>query len=277
MSDYKELTVEEVDIIALEYYLQRSAKTTVQDKPIAVFVAAQPGAGKSAAARLAKNELLLCGGYIHVDADVMRDLIPLNGTKPSSDITQKDAGLLANTVRALAVNAKRNFVEEGTFRKPEALQARINQLQALGYRIELLAVATSREESQLGVFQRYEKECNDLKVINPRFVGSEFQDMAMQGFDESIQKCELTFDRARVITRSGQILFDSNSKENAQNSVYAALIAGREMSAEKIVAISEAWKSVKAQAVSRNAPKDYLDEIDRHAKTDHLQTTSSIK
>ena len=267
MGAYINLTNEKVVDIANEFYGERESKTLPQNKPILVIVAAQPGAGKSAAARLAKLEAKQNGGYIHVDADVMRGKIPLDdGVNPPSEQTQQDAGALANTVRNLAIEGRRNIIEEGTFRLPNAFRNTIDRMHKLGYRVELLAVATSREESQLGIFQRYEDQCASPTTKNPRFVRSEYHNSAMDGFTANIEQDGALFDRARVITRNGQILFDSNSKENAQNSVYEALIAGRKMPREKIIDIANAWENVKAQAVSRNAPKDYLDEIDKHAK-----------
>jgi hypothetical protein len=267
MGEYKSLTSGEIAEISGEFYNDRTGKAVQRDKPIITFIAAQPGAGKSAAAKLAKLEARTFGGYIHVDADVMREKIPLaDGAKPTSQETQKDAGALANAVRALAIKRRRNIIEEGTFRLPGVLRSAIDRIRALGYQVELLAVATSREESQLGIFQRHERQHADPNVGNPRFVSSEYHNSAMDGFTDNLRASYSDFDRARAIRRDGEILFDSASSENAYKNVYSAVIEGRKMTDEKLVEIAKAWKEVKAQALSRNAPKEYIDEIDLHAQ-----------
>jgi hypothetical protein len=122
MSKYKSLSGDEISEISSAHYKQRERKTSprnLPEQPVITFVAAQPGAGKSAAATDAKNTAKQHGGYIHVDADVMRRKIPIFGdSKPTSEETQVDAGRLANAVRALAIEGRRNIIEEGTLRNP---------------------------------------------------------------------------------------------------------------------------------------------------------------
>jgi adenylylsulfate kinase-like enzyme len=116
MAGYKNLTDAEIQAISAKYFAKREEKSTAQKQPVIVFVGAQPGAGKSAAAERVRRELVKHGGYIHVDADRMREEIPINGGKPTSQETQADAGKLANAVRALAIKGRRNIIEEGTLR-----------------------------------------------------------------------------------------------------------------------------------------------------------------
>jgi ABC-type uncharacterized transport system ATPase component len=277
-SDYIELTDKQIAEITDEHYAPRSAKTIALDRPVAVFVAAQPGAGKTAAAKLAKTELKQYGGYIHVDADIMRERIQTNDKKFASEVTQKDAGRLANALREKAIKNHRNIVEEGTFRKSDAASERIEFLRAENYSVELLAVATSLEESLLGVFQRHEREYTNPEVSNPRFVSVAFCNMAFDGFNETVKKLELSFDRARVIMRNGQILFDSATKTNAQNGVWEAILEGRKTSSEKLHEIALSWQEVKKLAIGRNAEQEYLKEIDAQIKhIDNLRRNKHLE
>ncbi|MDR0747404.1 MAG: zeta toxin family protein, partial [Helicobacteraceae bacterium] len=191
--------------------------------------------------------------------------IPIGDSRPTSAETQKDAGTLANKLRALAIADRQNVVEEGTFRDSETLKERIEALRKLGYTIEILAIATPKEESRLGIFQRYETQ-HTAKVKNPRFVSVEFHDMAMEGFDKSLQKCQALVDRIRVINRSGEILFDSASPKNRQASAYEAIAEGRKMSSQKLAKTALSWQEVKKMAIERNAPQEYLKEIDAQIK-----------
>ena len=75
MADYKPLTDNEVRETASAYYAERQAKSLPQEQPAIVLVGGQPGAGKSAASSIVKAELAMQGGYVHVDADRMRERI----------------------------------------------------------------------------------------------------------------------------------------------------------------------------------------------------------
>jgi predicted ABC-type ATPase len=122
MSGYSSLSKEEVSEISGAYFAKRESKSLAVEIPTIIFIGAQPGAGKSAAAEMIRNELRGQGGYIHVDADRMREQIIIIGDyKPSSQETQADAGKLANALRILAVKGRRNIIEEGTLRNPNTM------------------------------------------------------------------------------------------------------------------------------------------------------------
>lgn len=93
MIEYTPLSAEGKARILNGFMKPRLSRTQSVEQPKIVLVGAQPGAGKSKAASLAKSELRQEGGYIHVDADIMRALIPApEGVVYSSEQTQKDAG-----------------------------------------------------------------------------------------------------------------------------------------------------------------------------------------
>lgn len=119
MAEYQPLTDSEVRDTATAYFTERQSKATNQETPTIVLVGGQPGAGKSAAAAMVKSDLSMRGGYIHVDADRMRERIRVGNSKLTSEQTQADAGRLVTTLRDQAIQGRRNIVEEGTFRSPE--------------------------------------------------------------------------------------------------------------------------------------------------------------
>ncbi|ENX2329911.1 zeta toxin family protein, partial [Neisseria gonorrhoeae] len=122
MIEYTPLSAEGKARILNGFMKPRLSRTQSVEQPKIVLVGAQPGAGKSKAASLAKSELRQEGGYIHVDADIMRALIPApEGVVYSSEQTQKDAGALAISVRNSAKENRRNIVEEGTFRNAASI------------------------------------------------------------------------------------------------------------------------------------------------------------
>lgn len=264
MAEYTSLTDSEVRETATAYFSARQAKSISQEHPTIVLVGGQPGAGKSAAASLVKTELSLQGGYVHVDADRMRERIRVNDSQPSSEQTQADAGRLVTMLRDQAVQGRRNIVEEGTFRGADGAIKFVKGLQDRGYRVELFAVATPREESLLGIYQRHELQ-HAAGSANPRFVSEKYHDEAMQGFEGTLAKTAKQLDRVRVADRSGAVLFDSAVQTNRQANASQALLFGRALTDNKLAEIANAWGAIEAIARHRHAPSDYLAAVGGHA------------
>jgi UDP-N-acetylglucosamine kinase len=102
MAGYTPLSNDGVCEIAKAYFDERKDKSQTLDEPRHVLVGGQPGAGKTQASFLARGELAKQGGFIHVDADRMREHIPMGSAKPTSEQTQADAGRLVAELRSLA-------------------------------------------------------------------------------------------------------------------------------------------------------------------------------
>ena len=242
---YKPLTDESVAAITSSYFAQRAARSSAQDQPRVVLVGGQPGAGKSAGGELVRDELKAQGGFVHVDADRMRERIPLGTARLPSSETQADAGRLANALRLMAIEARRNIVEEGTFRNPQSVQRFVDRLQEQGYKVEMVVVATSREESLLGIYQRHERQ-HQVGNPNPRFVTEDYHDAAMQGFSATVSQLAHQLDRLRIINRGGQLLYDS--QRQPRDDATMALQAAREIPAERRTMLADGWAAVAAAA-----------------------------
>ena len=260
---YKPLTDESVAAITSSYFAQRAARSSAQDQPRVVLVGGQPGAGKSAGGELVRDELKAQGGFVHVDADRMRERIPLGTARLPSSETQADAGRLANALRLMAIEARRNIVEEGTFRNPQSVQRFVDRLQEQGYKVEMVVVATSREESLLGIYQRHERQ-HQVGNPNPRFVTEDYHDAAMQGFDATVSQVAHQLDRLPIINRGGQLLYDS--QRQPRDDAALALQAAREIPAARRAMLADGWAAVAAAARERGASPQYLHAIGGHAR-----------
>ena len=260
---YKPLTDESVAAITSSYFAQRAARSSAQDQPRVVLVGGQPGAGKSAGGELVRDELKAQGGFVHVDADRMRERIPLGTARLPSSETQADAGRLANALRLMAIEARRNIVEEGTFRNPQSVQRFVDRLQEQGYKVEMVVVATSREESLLGIYQRHERQ-HQVGNPNPRYVAEDYHDAAMQWFSATVSQLAHQLDRLRIINRGGQLLYDS--QRQPRDDATMALQAAREIPAERRTMLADGWAAVAAAARERVANPQYLDAIGGHAR-----------
>ena len=254
------MTPGEVRETAHAYFAARVDKTQAQDRPTYALIAGQPGAGKSSAGELVRDELAAQGGFIHIDADRMRERIDTRGSKPTSKETQADAGRLVGALRTETLGARRNALEEGTFRNTLDALSFVEARKADGYRVELVAVATPSAESLLGIYQRHEYQ-HAYGAHNPRFVEKSYHDMAMSGFVKSVDLVGPLVDRARVITRDGATLYDSSRKENEHGSAAEALRVGQKIAPERVSAVQNGWALVDEMARARGADPAYLVEI----------------
>lgn len=135
---YVPLSDENIKNITEDYFkprLEKAIQTNLvliglfskEEKPTIIFVAAQPGAGKTKVAKLIKQELKSKGGYIHIDADRLREKIPNHQSYQSSE-TQADAGRLVKHLRNSSFENNFNIIEEGTFRDAKSLDKFIDNL-----------------------------------------------------------------------------------------------------------------------------------------------------
>lgn len=248
-TNYFPLTGWEAENIVIKYFKHYADKTKLMEKPVAVFVAGQSGAGKTEAANLVKAELRKNGGYIHIDADRMRDRLPLNNQKFPSEVTQPDAAKLVGLLRTRTIAERRNFIEEGTFRDKEVAGKAVDTLKDNGYRVEMVAVATHSEQSLLGIYQRYEMQLAKGSEF-PRLVPEDYHKIAFDGFTETIKTHADKFDRLRIVNREGNVLFDSAGGNNLKDA-FTALTQGREMKAADLEVLKNGWNKVGEMATER--------------------------
>ena len=267
MSEYQKLSDAGRAEIVSEYMSALLEITQAVDVPQIALVAAQPGAGKSKAADIVKEEFASKGGHIHVDADIMRQKIPVPpGVVYSSQQTQEDAGKLAVGVRKSALENSRNVLEEGTFRNAEAVCMSIKAAREAGLKIEMLAVATAPEESLAGIFKRYEDQYL-TKNIQPRFVDEDFHNKAFEGFKNTVATHEAEFDRIRVTNRPGEILYDSlNKQQNKQASAKDAMEFYQQIPPERLKQVAQVWDVIQLQADRRSQDPvpNYFDKVKQH-------------
>ena len=260
---YQELSKESIQSIANEFFEDKIHLIEAQDKPKAIFIAGQSGAGKTQAANLVKAELKDNGGYVPVDADRMREKLPMGGIAYPSEQTQKDAGALVSVLRKRLIQERINFFEEGTFRDSESVKQGLVFLKSQGYQVEMVAVATSFEKSLLGIHDRYERQLSS-GASNPRLVPADYHQKAFDGFTNTFQETAHLFDRVRVVNRMGQELYDSHRKDNTQTA-YEALQSGRKMSVQDWQEVQKGWERVIESAKQRgNATEQYMADVTAH-------------
>lgn len=255
------------------YYNKEKERTTSQDEPVIIFVGGQSGAGKSRNGQIEFNRLQ--GNGVRVDADRLREFISQpNGLRLSQE-TQEEAGRNATELRMLAVQGRRNIIEEGTFRNSEGIELFINTMKKAGYKLELVAVATPAEESLLGIYQRHEKQ-HKAGSLNPRFVPENFHNDSVHGFQKTLAKSEHLLDVVKVVNRDGDLLYDSkNKQDNKEATAIQALLRGQILPDQKLVELIENWDLIKTLAAKRGAEIDYISDVQKNV--DHLSNLKSSR
>jgi len=202
--------------------------TSPQDRPRAIVLAGQPGAGKSGVAGSATREL--AGDVIPIDPDALRgmhrDTPRLVQQHPYtwSGHTHNDASQWAKELRSLAIEGRRNLILDTTLGNSDSAVALIKELQAKGYDVEVRGVVTHRLKSELGVDSRF-TDSLDSKGFG-RYVPDEVRRHVYEALPGHLDKVQAeTGIQIRLYGREGAQVYDSRSDARLPG---AALEAERE-------------------------------------------------
>jgi len=135
------------------------AQKVAHERPKAIILGGQPGAGKGNLARAAEVELR--GDAVKIDPDALRDYHPrvneFRASNPYSwpGLTHNDASAWADELRQAATAGRKNFIFDTTLSHGTWTADLINDLQKKGYNVEVRVVAAHKLESEYGVDNRY--------------------------------------------------------------------------------------------------------------------------
>jgi predicted ABC-type ATPase len=148
---------------------RRELANSVQtDKPCAIILAGQPGAGKSGLTKAAIKELAPKGGAVVVDTDELRaeyrnkkgsityDKLCAADDRSAADLVQNDAGQWAKELTQDAIAHRRNVIIDGTLKTKENALDLCEGLKGHGYEVDVRVMAVAREDSIQSVYARYE-------------------------------------------------------------------------------------------------------------------------
>ena len=195
--------------------------STPQDHPIAIITGGQPGSGKSGLTNQAKAELAERGGFVLVDADVMRrhhpdyDALMKVNDKLAANFTHEDAGAWSRALRNTAIAEQRNLIIDQTSRDPSALQVMAAELKKAGYSVELRAMATSETVSEQRIHMRYESQ--RANSGSGRFSTKENHDAAYQSIPIAVDALERSkgADAIRIYDKDMRQIYE-NRQENGE-------------------------------------------------------------
>lgn len=134
---------------------------TAQERPVAIILGGQPGAGKSATIDHAVAEFGQRGGLVQILGDDLRTFHPRYTRLQREDdqtaafYTDRDSGRWVENAIAEAANRRCNVMIEGTMRVPDKVAETLERFRAAGYETDARALAVHPDLSRLGILQRY--------------------------------------------------------------------------------------------------------------------------
>lgn len=184
------------------------------ENPIAFMLGGQPGSGKTGLQKMLSKEY---DNLVIINIDEFRKYHP--NFKKIDEVYGKDSVTKTNKFAAQITdmlveelsNNKYNMVIEGTLRKPDTSLESQKNLNAKGYKCELVVIAVKPEMSYIGTKLRYESMRKNGNI--PRDTGKDFHDLVVKSLPESLEQIykKNVFDNIRIFDREKNCLY--NQKE----------------------------------------------------------------
>lgn len=189
------------------------------ERPKAIILGGQPGAGKGGLESIAKKELL--NDVISIDPDALRVYHPavdrFRSENPLdwSSRTHADAAAWADEALDAVSSAKKNLIFDTTLSNGEwAADSLIRDLQTRGYEVEVRVVAAHKLESEIGVDKRFTDGIDSQGF--GRHVPKAARDAIYEKTPRSLEYIQANTDVViRISNREGMQLYDSRTDPRA--------------------------------------------------------------
>jgi len=191
--------------------------------PLAILLGGQPASGKSGLI----NKIIAIHRdetFVVINGDEYRQYHPRKQEfdksfgQESPKYTQPFSNALVEYLKAECLRLRCNFIIEGTMRTYAVVERTANEVRQAGFRVEGHALAVHRQDSLLGVFQRYERD-KQLTGVG-RFSPIEVHDEAYGQIPVNLNRAAQNslFDRIVAYTRQpdGQLAIGIDRSTNAQ-------------------------------------------------------------
>ncbi|WP_374012331.1 zeta toxin family protein [Pseudoxanthomonas koreensis] len=227
-----------------------------QERPKAIVLGGQPGAGKGGLADAARIEL--ANDVVMIDPDELREYHPganeFRNANPYtwSGRTHADAAGWADELRDAVVAGRKNFVFDTTLSNGGWASELIHDLQAKGYEVEVRVVAAHKLESELGVDQRFTNKLDELG--HGRYVPAGARDAIHDRLPGSLDMIrERTDVPIRIFSREGVELYDSRTDARLPGAALEEAREARLRDPKLTRSLSQGWQD--QQAWHRELPE----------------------
>ncbi|MFI3068393.1 type II toxin-antitoxin system toxin PezT [Streptococcus suis] len=231
------MRLEEFSEAEFQMALQRTIRAltrgkTIPDRPKAILLGGQSGAGKTTIHRIKQKEFQ--GNIIIIDGDSYRSQHPnylalqeMYG-KDSVDYTKGFAGkMVEHLVDELSTQGY-DLLIEGTLRTTQVPRQTAQLLASKGYQVSLAIIGTKPELSYLSTLIRYE----ELYAIDPtqaRATPKEHHDGIVENLVDNLRELESDkiFDRIQIYQRDRTCIYDSETDEGSAAEVLQECLFGK--------------------------------------------------
>ena len=245
------LSKEDLERTLQEKVLPKSRldELTSHETPKAIVLAGQPGAGKGALVRAAREEFR--GDILVIDPDEQRERLPGVRRLQESDpfgwpkATNTDAFKLANGLRDEGIKRHVNLVIDGSMSDAGNSIRTIEALQKKGYEVEVRAISTHWLESEQGIDRRFARQIDRFGVA--RDVDMDFHNRVYNDLPGNMEKvAEARGVQVRIYDRELNELYDNRRDIGSPSEVLRETRAGRMEDPEVRQRLSEDWKQQQA-------------------------------
>lgn len=253
-----DFTKEDVSKTAGRLYERLAASLFPMERPRAVLLGGQPGAGKTTMTHLFQekfqnNAMVVSGDHYRCLHPNHEKLVERYG-KDATPAANAFSGAVTEELIALASAAQYDLIVEGTFRTAEVPLNTCRILKERGYRVDAACLAVKPELSYFSTLYRYElmKESG----MTPRATSKEAHDQTVRALPGNLNTLYASglFDTIQLYTRGGERVYDSGEDEyfpgEALKTMYRA-----SWTAEEVDALLETIDRTERLMAQRNAPE----------------------
>lgn len=182
------------DLLATTILPVVTKQATAQTSPVAVFVAGQPGVGKSTFADLVHHTLAHHGGAVRIGSDAYKQAHPCYPTLLAVDDrsagvrTRPDTRRWQAEVEDYTRRHRLHAVIETALADPEEARTTVGAYRRAGHRVELAVLAVPQAFSSLAVLHRYLQQVRATGV--GRYVSAQNQDHCSRELPEVLRIIE---------------------------------------------------------------------------------------
>jgi hypothetical protein len=283
IENYK-LTKEEFNSIQSQIIKESTFDIVTVEKPTAVIIGAQPGAGKTS---LQKNaELKFSKNIVVCNADNFKDFHPLADHYKKKypqyypEISAPLSHLWALGLQEYCKAKKLNYILETTLQNGEGLAKTMESIKSAGFNVQLDILSVNEKLSYLGTELRFEHMLKDEGC--GRFVGKEAHDIRYNALPHSLRLIVSGkfYDELNIYARNVVISGDHNKKgifliANNPNDPLAVYLGerNRAWTALEQEYFDSKLKEVVDMKIERLAPKSEIDAF----RSCFITMTKSIK
>lgn len=218
----QKLSDEELEAKIQEIILKHQEGIVPSDRPIAVIVGGQPGAGKSGV--IGDTLTKLNSNCVIVDNDLYRyehpNFAEINGTHPEIFTECTDQLSFATTPRLIdsMIEGKYNMIIHQTLKNDTIVKSAITKLLEAGYTVVVRALAVDKVTSMRDELRRGQKELAAGRI--PRWVPPQNHDFAYNGLPGTVGLIEELgkYHMLEIVTRS-----ENEDDLNAINVIYRGI------------------------------------------------------